>query len=289
MDTWFGKHSKFMTLEDSCMMIIDCHVHFAGGSKEGLIKGLDAAGISKCMLLAPHPNSFIFRGQKLSRSSKERLDALMEYAQFSERIIPIYWIDPLEEDALEQVDMAVDAGLIGFKVICNRFYPADERPMQVWEYIAGKGKPILFHSGILYSNPHASMYNRPVNWEPLFDIPNLKFAMAHVSWPWHDECIAVYGYWSSRKESGTTTAELFIDTTPGTPKIYREEVMTKLYTIGYNNEDNIVYGSDCTTDYDPSYARAIIDMDIEYLDKCKVSKEVQEKDFSKNIQRFLNI
>jgi predicted TIM-barrel fold metal-dependent hydrolase len=271
-------------------MIIDCHVHMMnGGSKEGFIKSLDTAGICKAMVLAPPPSSFKYGDSDAPRPAADRLKAVMDYANFSDRFLPMFWIDPLEEDALEQADKAVEAGVKGFKVICNRYFPGDERPMKVWEHIAGLGKPILFHSGILYSTPHASTYNRPVNFEPLFDIPKLKFAMAHVSWPWHDECLAVYGYWSSRNHRGNTTTELFIDTTPGTPRIYREEVMTKLYTIGYNVEDNVMYGSDCHVDYDSDYARDIIDRDKKYLDKCNISQEAQEKYFSGNTMRFLGI
>ena len=271
-------------------MIVDCHVHMMSEDpKEDFIKALDKAGMSKAMVLAPHPNSFRFNDKDKPVTSSDRLGRLMKFASQSDRIIPIYWIDPLEDDALKQVDMAVEAGVKGFKVICNRHYPGDERPMMVWEHIAGVGKPILFHSGILYSTPHASKFNRPVNFEPLFDIPKLKFAMAHVSWPWHDECLAVFGYWSSRKQRGTTTAELFIDTSPGTPRIYREEVMTKIYTIGYDIEDNVMYGSDCLSNYDSDYAREFIDLDSKIMKNINVTDEMLAKYLGKNALRFLGM
>jgi len=41
--------------------------------------------------------------------------------------------------------------------------------------------------------------------------------------------------------------EMFIDTTPGTPKIYRREALTKVFTVGYDIFDHIMFGSDCRT------------------------------------------
>ena len=279
----------------STAMIIDCHVHTDSEpqSKEELIKQLDIAGIDRMVLLSFHPASFcreectdgVFSGKPMAPAAA--LAQAMEWAAFSERIIPFFWIDPLEEDALDQVDKAVAAGIAGFKVICNRHFPGDERPMQVWERIARAGKPILFHSGILYGNGPWSRYNRPVGFEPLFEIPHLRFALAHVSWPWCDENLAVYGFWQSRKNRRTTSAEMFIDTTPGTPRIYRREVFSKIYTIGYDIENNLIFGSDCSNKYRSDYAKKILAMDKDALDYAEVSPEQREKYYSKNFLRFL--
>ena len=277
-------------------MIIDCHVHTnpAALSKEELINELDMAGIEKIVLMSRHPASFsgktgeegdIF-GKAVSPAAA--LAQVMEWAAFSNRLIPFFWIDPLEEDALDQVDKAIDAGIAGFKVISNRHFPADEKPMLVWEHIAKANKPILFHSGISWGNGAWSQYNRPVGFEPLFEIPKLRFALAHVSWPWCDECLAVYGNWQNRKDRGVTSAEMFIDTTPGTPPIYRNEVFYKMYSIGYDIEDNIIFGTDCTSKYDSNNAKEILAMDKKALDHAGASPEQREKYFGKNFLRFLN-
>ncbi|MCL2066797.1 MAG: amidohydrolase [Treponema sp.] len=277
-------------------MIIDCHVHTnpAPGSKEELIKQLDTAGIDRMILLSYHPASFYRRdssdGEIFAKpiAPADSLFQVMEWAAFSKRIIPFFWIDPLEEDAFDQVDKAVAAGIAGFKVICNRHFPGDEKPMQVWERISKANKPILFHSGILYGNGPWSQFNRPVGFEPLFEIPHLRFAMAHVSWPWCDECLAVYGYWQNRRNRMATTAEMFIDTTPGTPHIYRREVFSKIYSIGYDIENNLIFGTDCSTNYSSGYAKEILLMDEDALDNAKASPSQREKYFCKNVMRFLN-
>ncbi|MDR0450184.1 MAG: amidohydrolase [Treponema sp.] len=276
-------------------MLIDGHVHTnpTPESKEDLIRQLDAAGVDQIILLSLHPASFAPQpGHECESWGKPvapaaALAQVMEWAAFSSRIIPFYWIDPLEEDAFDQADKAVAAGIAGFKVICNRHFPGDDRPMQVWERIAKTGRPILFHSGILYGNGPWSQYNRPAGFEALFEIPQLRFALAHVSWPWCDENLAVYGFLQSRRRHGTSSAEMFIDTTPGTPRIYRREVMGKIYSIGYDIEDNLIFGTDSSNRYSSAYLRQILAMDKDALDNAGVTPEQREKYYGKNLLRFL--
>jgi predicted TIM-barrel fold metal-dependent hydrolase len=276
-------------------MIIDCHVHTHENqtARENLLKQLDAADVGRIILLSYHPACFSVpesKGDDLTgrvRSFEENIREVMEWAAFSDRIVPFFWIDPLEEDAFEQVDKAVAAGIAGFKAICTRHYPGDKRPMDVWNRIAQAGKPILFHSGIIYSPTPSSKYNKPIEFEPLFDIPRLRFAMAHISWPWCDEMLAVYGYWRYRKGVGNTSAELFIDTTPGTPRIYRRDVFFKIYRIGYDIEDNVIFGTDGSTAYNPAYTRQILDMDKEALDAAGVTEAQREKYYGTNVLRFI--
>ncbi|MDR2305077.1 MAG: amidohydrolase family protein [Treponema sp.] len=276
-------------------MLIDCHVHthVEVEDKGALLKSMDEAGVDKMILFSNHPASFYNyspEGKLLEKkmlNPAETLKAVMDWSAYSDRIIPFFWIDPLESDAIKQVDRAIDAGIRGFKVICNRHFPCDEKPMEVWTYIAQKGKPILFHSGILYGPGASSRYNRPVGFEKLLEIPRLRFALAHVSWPWHDENLSMYGHYRSMLEQGTTNAEMFIDTTPGTPKIYRNEVLGKVYTIGYDLEDNVIFGTDCNNNYNSGYTKDILAMDKEALDLVKTTQAQRDKYYYKNVLRFI--
>lgn len=274
-------------------MLYDSHIHIVGDqpSKEAFVTHLTQAGVGGGILFSYPPHSF--SGAFGSFLGADRLTDLMEWAgceavaAAGKKIYPFYWIDPLESDAADQVDRAVEAGVAGFKCICSYFYPNDDRAMKIWERIAQYGKPLKFHSGILYSGGASSQYNRPVLFEPLFAIPRLRFTISHISWPWCDECLAVYGKWRSNQVCGLTTAELFIDTTPGTPAIYREEALYKIYNIGYDIENNITFGTDLRSEYNAEAARNMFWRDREILDKLGVCQESQQKYFSENVVRFV--
>ncbi len=89
-----------------------------------------------------------------------------------------------------------------------------------------------------------STYCHLLEYECLLEVDNLRFALAHVSWPWHDTAIALYGKFLNAMTKRNIRCEMFIDTTPGTPEIYREEVLTKLYRVGYDVADNVMFGTD---------------------------------------------
>lgn len=272
------------------MRFIDCHCHMDARMvplNELLFKMDEAQADAVSLISFPPERQASPKTSDCPCTAEDKLHLLTEFGKHSDRIFTMYWIDPLADDALEQVDRAVDAEVTGFKVICDGFYPCDERPMQVFHYIAKTGKPLLFHSGILYSTSASSKYNRPVLFEDLMHIPHLRFALAHVSWPWVDECLAVYGHWQYLKENGLLTSEMFIDTTPGTPPLYREEALSKIFRVGYDVENNIMLGIDNTWDYNVEYSCQIRSGDEYLLRKLGIDNAKKEKYFAANYLRFI--
>jgi predicted TIM-barrel fold metal-dependent hydrolase len=163
--------------------------------------------------------------------------------------------------------------------------------MAVFGEIAERQRPILFHSGILWDGKPSSTYNRPVEFEVLLDVDGLRFALAHISWPWWHELIAVYGkFLSAARKRPDLSVEMFIDTTPGTPPIYRQRVLQDLLTVGYDVQGNIIFGTDCAAnDYDLARAQGWIERDNAIFQALDIPEDVVKNIFAENLKRFLGI
>ena len=159
--------------------------------------------------------------------------------------------------------------------------------MALLHVIAKGGKSVCFHSGILWNGIPSGHFNRPVNWEYMLNVPKLKFSMGHCSWPWIDECIALYGKIQHAHSSQPDLCEMFLDLTPGTPVIYRRELITKLITVGYDVKHNILFGTDSNiSDYRVEWSRKWQDIDNGLYEELGVDAETRRRIYSDNILRF---
>jgi predicted TIM-barrel fold metal-dependent hydrolase len=271
------------------MKVMDGHVHAGDGTPDAakLLAAMGSAGVSGGIVISLPPASF----GGTPRKQAERLDNLLAWTGSGGLLHPFYWIDPTERDASRQVDRAVERGVAGFKVICDHFSPGDRRAMRVFGRIAERRKPMLFHSGILWDGKPSAQYNRPGNFEALLDVEGLVFSLAHISWPWCDELVAVYGKFLNAMERRPGLAtEMFVDTTPGTPPIYRRDALTRLFTAGYDVEDNVVFGTDCETgSYNAAWAREWLERDGAILDGLGITAAVRDKIRAANLDRFLRM
>lgn len=273
--------------------ILDGHVHITPGEPhpERLIEQMGAAGVGGGVLLSLPPKVFgnISLGRTDGQEPPARLENLMQWVQGDLELYPFFWIDPMEDDAVGQVEQAVQHDVAGFKVIASHHDPVAPKALDVYRAIAGTGRAMLFHSGILWDGKPSSQYNRPAGFEALQTVPGLRYALAHISWPWVDEHVALYGkVHRARDWKVEPPAEMFIDTTPGTPPTYREEALRKVFTVGYEVEDNVQFGSDNRTDeYDIPWVTGHVKRDRDILDTLDVSAEVQQKVFAENLRRFI--
>ena len=248
-------------------MRIDAHVHMTGNESDSsrLMERLEKAGFDGAIVFSPSPNGMLGK----SCPNQERLYKLLRYTA------------------------AKTAGVKGYKVICSHFYPSDERAMELYRWIAAQDMPLMFHSGILYDGINISgKYNRPCEFEPLLSIEGLQFSVAHLSWPWVDECIAVYGKFNAflERNPGGKAAKMYLDITPGTPPTFREGALTHLFGNGFKVEDIVFWGSDNhAEDYDHAYAERIRKRDYEIFEKLGLPQEQQEKIFRDNVREFLRL
>ena len=269
------------------MKIYDMHIHARAKdpNPEKLIREMEEVGVWGGCVFSNHPQDGTKPGgSDFDTRLKEVLDCTRGY---EDRLFPVVWIHPYEENIIENIRKAVKAGISAFKMICQDYYVYEEKSMEVLREIARLGKPVIFHTGILWDGAVSSNYNRPLNWEHLLEIEGLRFSLGHCSWPWIDECVALYGKFLNALKDGKS-AEMFFDTTPGTPEIYRKELFTKLYYAGYNSGDNIMFGTDSNAHlYRKEWVAPWLDIDEKILDELGVSLENREKMYHKNLMRFL--
>lgn len=276
-------------------MKIDCHVHSRMGGVYGepafhqraFMSDLKVAGFDGAALFSPNPLTCA------DVSVEGRMTNTLTMCKGQKTLFPFYWINPLEDSALEQVDMAVERGFLGFKMICSNYYPGCRESMDLLQKIASVGKPVLFHSGILWDGMDSANYNRPGNFEALLDVPKLRFCLAHVSWPWTDECIAVYGKFNNAYfRRPDLSCEMFIDVTPGTPRVYREEVFRHLLCSDYELRYNLMFGTDSSTEqYNVSWSKEWQERDNALYERFILQDIEDFKDhvYGKNFLRFLGL
>ena len=264
--------------------IYDMHIHSEAAlsriNSERILERMETAGVYGGCIFSERPHEGV--------TFEERLEGVMTWTKgYEDRLFPVMYIHPDEEDILQKIHIAAEWGVCAFKIICRDFYVYEEKSMKVLREIAKMGKPVFFHSGILWDGKVSSNYNRPLNWEALLEIEGLRFSMGHCSWPWIDECVALYGKFMNALSKGNS-AEMFFDITPGTPVIYREELLTKIYTVGYDVGDNIMFGTDGhAEDYKNQWTAKWLKIDGEILDKIGVSEKNRRKLYHDNLMRFL--
>jgi predicted TIM-barrel fold metal-dependent hydrolase len=241
-------------------MFSDCHIHCrpdADGSE--VLKAMDKREMDRAVLIAP----------SMTDSNETLVESIGIIKRICEpdpeRLVGFAWIEPTLSDAVDHVKMAADAGLPGVKMIPNHWYPYEERFYPVYEAIQEARKPLLFHSGILFGRGDCSRFCRPVFYEVMVHFPKVKFALAHISWPWTDECIAVAGRMRAAVGYKTEDMRMFIDITRGTPDYYRVDALDK--ALRYIGPTRIMFGSDDRAPGGLGRARQHIDGDYEII--CK--------------------
>lgn len=269
----------------------DMHIHAENTTPvpNDLLERMDKAGIYGGCVFSHKPiKGYPGRGGLTFAQRLAELHAWTD--EHRDRLFPVAWIHPYEDGIHEFLHEAAENGVMGFKIICTDFYIYEDPCLQVLSEIAALNKPVFFHSGIVWNGANSSQYNKPLNWEALVDVPRLRFSMGHCSWPWHDECIALYGKFLNALTLKEDCAEMFFDLTPGTPMIYREELLRKIFTVGYDVPDNILFGTDANAyDYNSSWTAEWLRLDGEIMDKLGVTEDIKQKIYCDNLMRFLGL
>lgn len=280
------------------MKVFDTHVH-TGNPKlniDAVLENMDRNGVQRMALIAPHSMTQDWYAIRRKAKPREVLPMLRDIiakegdrsnryvADLAKRsrgrIIALARVDQLSPDAPAMLERAVEMGCRGLKLFQFGHYPEDERCFPTYEKCQELGTNILFHTGIL-ADGRNSRFHRPANFEIMKNWPHVRCLLAHVSWPWTDECIATVGMCVEFERQ--PKSQLVVDITPGAPAPWREDAVMKAYQ--YLGDDVIVFGSDNKSS-GPSYGREVFESYRAIFEKHRMPLGSQEKIFYTNAMKF---
>jgi len=253
------------------MRIVDCHVHMHGEvDAEAALRALDANGVDRMLVISEQERASL----PATRAKLLRTSRLLAAAP--DRLAGLAWIDPrmpgaggLARDALG------DMGFAGIKIIPDHFHVYEERLAPFWETLNALKASVLFHTGILWGNDDGSRFCRPVDLEVLLHYPHIRFAMAHISWPWCDECLAVVGRMRAAVHGTGVPLQSYIDLTPGTPAYIRKQALAN--ALSYCGAERPLFGSDASLPGDLAYQKSVLEGDRELFTELGLTEAEQER------------
>jgi predicted TIM-barrel fold metal-dependent hydrolase len=238
------------------MRIADCHVHLEGPTRgSDILRRMDANGVERVLVISRYERDSLDR-------SRENLLELRGLAREDRRRIGcLAWLNPaiegseqLARRALEELDFS------GIKIIPDHWFAFEERFDRFWRTLDEMSASILFHTGILYAFQDGSRFCHPVYLERLLHFPRIRFAMAHLSWPWCDECLAVMGRMQAAAEEGYFPWQSYIDTTPGTPPYIRRQALRN--ALDFCGPGRLMFGSDSVLPGDLGHQAEVLASDL---------------------------
>jgi uncharacterized protein len=201
-------------------------------------------------------------------------------AEHSDVLIPFASIDPHRGRAgvSEARRLVEEHGVRGFKFhpSLQSFSPDDRMAYPLYEAIEELGVPALFHTGqtgigagvpggggirLRYSNPMLVD-------DVAVDFPELRIILAHPSFPWQDEALAV----------ATHKPYVYIDLSGWSPKYFPPQLVRYANTL---LQDKVLFGSD--------YPVLTPDRWLADFDQLDIKPAVRPKILKSNAARLLNL
>ena len=158
-------------------------------------------------------------------------------------LIPFASIDPHKgrRGVDEARRLIADHGVRGFKFHPNvqGFFPNDRMAYPLYEVIEEAGLPALFHtgqSGVGTGLPGGGgirlKYSNPIHVDDVaVDFPELKIVLAHPSFPWQDEALAV----------AVHKPQVYIDLSGWSPKYFPPQLVQHANTL---LRERVLFGTD---------------------------------------------
>ena len=253
------------------MRIVDCHVHLKGEpDAAAVLKRMDANGVARLLVLSECERTSLAKTRENLLRAKKLCDAAPD------RLSCLAWVNPtlagvgdLAAEALEKL------GFAGLKIIPDHWFAYEERLEPFWARMDGLNARILFHTGILYGFEDGSRFCHPVYLEKLLHYPRIRFAMAHISWPWCEDCLAVMGRMRAAAGYKAEGWQSYVDLTPGTPKHIRKQAIAN--AVSFCGVERILYGTDDTLPSELSYQKQILDGDLAIFSELGLTPAQKER------------
>ena len=182
-------------------------------------------------------------GTRGARPGAVSNDEMLEAAERnSDVLIPFVMVDPWRDDAgVGEAKRLIAAGARGFKFHppSQGFYANDQRVYPLYEVIAAAKVPALFHTGQTAVGQGAGAgggirlkYGNPIYLDDVaVDFPEMPIIMAHPSFPWQDEALAI----------ALHKASAYIDLSGWSPKYFPPQLVQYSNTLLKNK---VLFGSD---------------------------------------------
>lgn len=223
-------------------MLIDAHLHCTGReTTSDVLRTLDDAGVDVGVLLAPFlGDGYSIDDEASLRRGNAHLARLVKGHE--DRLVGMCVVDPRSAAAPRDLRHAIEGlGLHGAKMVPTGWYPYEDRVQPTFEVASELKIPVLFHTGI-FIDGRSSRFCRPTYFEVMRDHPGMRVAMAHLSWPWTDEAIAV-GLIDLINGVPPEKATFRFDLSFGAPPAYRKEVLSRALSV--LGAGLLQFGSDC--------------------------------------------
>jgi len=210
-------------------------------------------------------------------SNEEIATAAAEHADV---LIPFASIDPAKgpAGAREARRLAESFGVRGFKFHPNLqgFFPNDRSAYPLYEAIQALGLPAIFHTGqtgigarVRGGGGIRLKYSNPMLLDDVaVDFPDLSIVLAHPSFPWQDEALAV----------ATHKPNVFIDLSGWSPKYFPPQLVRYANTL---LQDKVLFGSD--------YPLLTPDRWLADFDALDIKPDVKPKILKRNAMRLLGL
>jgi predicted TIM-barrel fold metal-dependent hydrolase len=195
-------------------------------------------------------------------------------------LIPFASIDPHKgkRGVDEARRLIAEQGVRGFKFHPNvqGFFPNDRMAYPLYEVIEEAGLPALFHTGqsgvgtglpggggirLKYSNPMCVD-------DVAVDFPQLKIVLAHPSFPWQDEALAI----------AVHKPQVYIDLSGWSPKYFPPQLVQHANSL---LKERVLFGTD--------YPFITPDRWLADFDKLEIKPEVRPLILKENARRLLGL